>query len=131
MITGKELYRLMAGRKRLQIWEVLMLLQVFMRDSGLHDWAFAIGVGDHVHTEDSRLLGFCDLKDRRIWITDWAVRHQTPAQLKDTILHEIAHALVFEPGHSKDWWDKAEQLGMRNSSMRDVILEASCDPADW
>lgn len=58
-------------------------------------------------------MGYCDKREKRIGITSWAVEHRSPVQLKDTMLQEIAHAVVDEVGHGPAWTRKALELGAR------------------
>ena len=117
---AKEYYRKISrGRKRLDPFEALMLLNRYTQKFGLDGWTARLDSSLAVMEErqarfgPSFNLGYCDRREKRIGITAWAVEHLSPAQLKETMLHEIAHALVDEVGHGPAWPEKALELGAR------------------
>jgi hypothetical protein len=69
----------------------LSLLQVY----GLDEW--------HVRCDDIPHLGQCDYEKKTIFLARGHVLHRSPAEVKDTILHEIAHALEPGDGHGSRW----------------------------
>ena len=68
---------------------------------GLEGWKFEAMNG-------KRLLGQCRYRDKTIRISRWLCRLGTDAEVLDTILHEIAHALT--PGHKHSWTWKAKAI---------------------
>jgi len=76
-----------------------------MRQHGLDGWTVRL---DHAR----RRAGQCDYTRRVISLSRHYVRHAEPAHIQDTILHEIAHALV-GPNHGHDavWRRKAREIG--------------------
>lgn len=69
---------------------------------GLRDWQFGIG------KLPSQYWGETDLDEKLITISDACPDHE----IREAILHEIAHALVpddFDHGYA--WQDKARELG--------------------
>jgi hypothetical protein len=117
---AEEYYRKISrGRKRLNPFEALVLLHRYMQKFRLDGWTARLDASLAMHEEiqarlgESVNLGNCDKREKRIGITSWAVEHRSPAQLKDTMLHEIAHALVDEVGHGPAWTGKALELGAR------------------
>ena len=86
--------------------------------------AFALSLGHDLfkqyHLDDWRLVldharrraGQCDYRNKTISLSRHYVRHATQDHIKDTLLHEIAHALV-GPNHGHDavWRQKARQIG--------------------
>ena len=76
-----------------------------MRAHGLHDWTVKF---DHAR----RRAGQCDYTRRIISLSRHYVRHAEPDHIRDTILHEIAHALVGpRHGHDAVWRRKAREIG--------------------
>jgi predicted SprT family Zn-dependent metalloprotease len=74
---------------------------------GLHDWQFTFN-------KCKRALGLCRSAARTIALSIYLVDRNNPEEIRDTILHEIAHALV-GPGHGHDavWRRKAVEVGAR------------------
>jgi predicted SprT family Zn-dependent metalloprotease len=84
-----------------------------MKQFGLSDWQFAFN-------RRKRVLGLCFYPDGvnpgRIELSVYAVDLNDEAAIRDTLLHEIAHALAGEMGeygHGRVWKEKARKLGAR------------------
>ena len=77
---------------------------------GLHNWHISF---DHAR----RRAGVCNFSTRTISLSRHYAREATIEHITDTILHEIAHALV-GPSHGHDavWRRKAQEIGC--SAMR-------------
>lgn len=76
-----------------------------MRAHGLQGWRL---VWDNAKTR----AGVCNESTRQIGLSRVLTGLHTPDEVRDTILHEIAHALVgVQHGHDKVWRAKALQLG--------------------
>jgi len=72
---------------------------------GLNDWTFEFN-------SSKRQLGVCKESKRRIELSSHYVFQNTEAHVKDTILHEIAHALVgVEHGHNEIWKRMCRRVG--------------------
>ena len=86
--------------------EVLAEAQDMLHQYGLKDWQV---VFDHGRIR----LGSCDYHKRRISLSRYFVRNNAASDIKETILHEIAHALV-GPGHGHGpvWQRQAQALGI-------------------
>ena len=91
-----------------------------MREHGLIDegWRFefhrAVGC-----------LGRCYYRQRKITVADWLVDMNTDEKVRDTILHEIAHALV-GAGHKHDavWKRRAAEIGaVPNACVNEKTIE--------
>ena len=72
------------------------LALALMRRHGLHDWAFAF---DHAR----RRFGSCRPGRQLITLSRPLTFLNDEAQVRDTILHEIAHALTPGDGHGPKW----------------------------
>ncbi len=76
-----------------------------LRDHRLTKWRFRF---DH----STRRAGCCNYKDRLISISFDLARNGTEADIRDTLLHEIAHALVGKKhNHDAVWKAKAREIG--------------------
>lgn len=70
-------------------------------------WRFRI-----MDTRGRRKLGCCCYNVLTIILTGWYVDHNDEAAVRDTILHEIAHALAgSKAGHGPAWKAMAEKIG--------------------
>jgi predicted SprT family Zn-dependent metalloprotease len=74
---------------------------------GLIDWSFAFN-------RRKRTLGLCVYHRRTIELSSHFVHRNGAAEIRDTLLHEIAHALV-GPGHGHDaaWRRQCLAIGAR------------------
>ena len=75
---------------------------------GLPDWQISL---ENLHNKAmygvcAGSLGYCDLKNKVIRIAWGHGRH-----FRQTLLHEIAHALRGVPGHDMEWIEIAEKIG--------------------
>ena len=72
---------------------------------GLVGWRFKL---DHAR----RRAGQCDFTNKTISLSRLYVRYADIDHIRDTILHEIAHALVGpRHGHNAVWRQKAREIG--------------------
>lgn len=74
---------------------------------GLGDWSFGFN-------RRKQTLGLCWYDRRRIELSAHLVERNGPGEVLDTILHEVAHALV-GPGHGHDdvWRRMCARVGAR------------------
>lgn len=81
------------------------LARSLMNEHGLHDWAFEFD-------RSVRRFGICRFSRRTIGMSAKLVTLNDEARVRNTILHEIAHALV-GPTHNHDivWRLKAREIG--------------------
>lgn len=76
-----------------------------IKKHGLKNWTYSTN-------SRKRTLGLCFSHEKRIELSVYFIEHNTPAVVKETILHEIAHALVgSKHGHSAIWMEMAAHLG--------------------
>lgn len=78
-------------------------------------------------------LGCCNHRRRVISLSRHYVALNREELVRDTILHEIAHALV-GPGHWHDWtWKaKAREIGARPIACKDVLTDGLVQiKTDW
>lgn len=78
-----------------------------MRRNGLRGWKF-------FYYEDMKPMGVCSHRNRSIGISAPLLHLIKAEETFDTILHEIAHALIApENKHNKAWKDKCKEIGCR------------------
>lgn len=93
---------------------------------GLKDWRCEVKSLGQVHRFDnrgvipgSRIWGECDCHGKTIYLDSQHVRRGTWRELRNTIIHEIAHALTpLDMIHGVRWQRKARGLGVFESSIR-------------
>jgi hypothetical protein len=76
---------------------------------GLHDWCFDVcDLCTHYYTavDPKGFDGQISFKTKTIMVDQGVGR-----RLKQTILHEIAHAQVGRPGHDEEWLNAAASIG--------------------
>ena len=99
----------------------LELASCLMNEHGLAGWRVKL---DHAR----RRAGQCDFMAQTISLSRHYVRHAETEHIRDTILHEIAHALVGpKHGHDAVWRQKAREIGC--TANRCHTLNFS--PAKW
>jgi predicted SprT family Zn-dependent metalloprotease len=74
---------------------------------GLVGWSFG-------YSRARRMLGVCRYNSRRIEISRFYAENNPEAHVRDTLLHEIAHALAgHSAGHGPAWQECARRLGAK------------------
>lgn len=71
---------------------------------GLKEWKFEFD-------RSKRRFGVCKYKPKIIGLSSFLVEINTEERVKDTILHEIAHALTPGQGHGPKWKQKCIEIG--------------------
>jgi hypothetical protein len=98
--------------KRLTYAEASAFLPLLRRKHGLQDWYDDIVSEVSGDTPEARHLGLCHFPTTTIYLTKFCLENRTVRQVKETILHEIAHALSGDAKHSEAWVAKARELGV-------------------
>jgi SprT-like family len=85
------------------------LARQLMDQHGLQDWSVTI------NRRLERIAGQCDHKRKTIHLGDFYVAENDEGEVRDTILHEIAHALHGPGGqpHGREWKEIARNIGAR------------------
>jgi predicted SprT family Zn-dependent metalloprotease len=104
------------------------LAMCLMEDHHLSGWTFGF---DNAKAR----CGACFHKRRKITLSRHYVRMNAESEVRDTILHEIAHALAGrEAGHGLRWKSWAAAIGATpercrsNAAMPEGGVEGVCDP---
>lgn len=91
--------------------EVLRLAQDLLALHQLHGWEVQLD-------RARRRAGLCDERNRRISVSRHLMALYSEAEVRETLLHEIAHALVGnQHGHDAVWAAKARQIGASGSRL--------------
>jgi predicted SprT family Zn-dependent metalloprotease len=82
------------------------LARELMDAHGLTDWTFQL-------TNGRETIGWCREGTRTIAVSRHHIAHHTDEQIRDTILHEIAHALAtsLDDSHGYVWQSIARRIG--------------------
>ncbi|HEY5956080.1 MAG TPA: SprT-like domain-containing protein, partial [Polyangiaceae bacterium] len=80
------------------------LARHLMREHGLDGWRFD-------WDRSQRRYGCCHTGEKKITMSHHLVLHRTRQKVRNTILHEIAHALTPGHGHDRVWQAKARSIG--------------------
>lgn len=106
----------------MEVTTALQLARKLLEEHGLNGW--------RVHLSRSvRRLGFCDYTDRVIGLSRHHIEHGAEAEVRDTILHEIAHALTPGDAHGTRWQAKCVEIGAAPRRTIDSASVTMPDPA--
>jgi hypothetical protein len=104
--------------------EVEVIASLELAKQGLHGWTFGWG-------DTKRRLGVCKYRSKRIEIAEYYALHSARASVLDTLLHEIAHAIVGPGiGHGPAWKAAAIRLGATPKAC-DASTDVVIKPGDW
>jgi predicted SprT family Zn-dependent metalloprotease len=109
------------------LYEAAHLARDLLPQHGLHDWRFAF---DHAR----RRFGRCDYTNRRITLSRALTFLNSADEVRDTLLHEIAHALTPGAKHGPRWRAKCREIGarpMRCFTEERVVTPARRPPRYW
>ena len=103
----------------------MVLARALMDQHGLTNWV--------LKTDDAkRRFGCCDYNSRQISISRRHYLYSRDEDIKDTILHEIAHALVGPGhGHNRVWKAKCVEIGAKPLRCGKTASEAYNEDAKW
>ncbi len=94
-----------------------------MDEHGLHDWRLVL---DRARTR----AGVCRPARREIGLSRVLTELHAEAEVRETVLHEVAHALVgAHHGHDAVWRARARAIGATGA--RTVSADAARPPAPW
>src|SRR6266850_726185 len=88
--------------------EAILYTKQRLTEFGLTDYKIRIVAPE---LKGSTFLGKCDTKDKIIYLNAYHIDTHGEQLVKNTINHEIAHALTPMHGHDNVWVEKAKELG--------------------
>lgn len=104
----------------MEIQEATTLALSLMVEHGLGEWKL-------VWSKSRRVFGRCIYRTRSIELSKPLVFRNPEAEVRDTILHEIAHALTPGAGHGSRWKAVCRKIGakpVRCYSVAEVVVPA-------
>jgi predicted SprT family Zn-dependent metalloprotease len=94
--------------------DIARTAEELLTEHGLSGWTFAFDQG-------TRRAGSCQFDRRRITLSRHFARRAPEAEIRDTLLHEIAHALVGRQHHHDAVWQAAaRRIGGSGRRCHDV-----------
>lgn len=111
--------------------EATELLRDSLDKYNLSDWHVRL-----TNDLNKPFLGLCSYKDKCIILNSHHIDIHPSEEVKDTILHEVAHALCPNEGHNEVWANKAKEIGCTNTlpcshlSLSPDIIDAIRSGAD-
>ncbi len=113
-LLAKNQKNLEKSRGRLELEAIKRLALKFMTKHNLHDWSFEFDNG-------STRAGCCKYGKKLITLSHEYARYTSIKDIKNTILHEIAHALVgAKHHHDAVWKAKAIEIGCSGERCHDI-----------
>ncbi|MDN5716753.1 MAG: SprT-like domain-containing protein [Janibacter sp.] len=107
----------------MDIAEARRMARALMDEHGLEEWRL-------VFDRAKKRAGVCRTSERTIGLSGPLTRLHSPEQVRDTVLHEIAHALVGpRHGHGPRWQAMARRVGA--SPERCLPQDAPSVPGAW
>ena len=104
--------------------ELQTLAQAKIAEFGLAGWTFRFG-------RSKRRLGQCDHRIKSIEVAAYYAYFTPEAAVKDTLMHEIAHAIAGPgAGHGPKWKAVAARIGATPKACDDSA-ETVVPPGDW
>lgn len=90
----------------MEVHEVFSMARDLMNYHGLGHWILQLD-------RAKRRAGSCIYSKLTITLSHFYIQNNTPEEIKDTILHEIAHALTPHQKHNYIWRAKCIQIGAK------------------
>jgi predicted SprT family Zn-dependent metalloprotease len=107
----------------MELRAALDLADELLAEHGLHDWRVELD-------RAKRRAGICRYSDRTIGLSAPLTRLHSEAEVRDTVLHEIAHALAGpRAGHGPRWKAVARRIGC--SGERCLAPTSAHVPGTW
>jgi predicted SprT family Zn-dependent metalloprotease len=99
-------------------WDAAKLANELLTQHGLEDWSFAFN-------RRKRAMGLCYCQHKRIELSIHFTIANDEAMVRDTLLHEIAHALAgHAAGHGPKWRRICRRIGATPDRLGDAAMPA-------
>jgi predicted SprT family Zn-dependent metalloprotease len=99
-------------------WDAARLARELLEAHGLSDWGFAFN-------GRKRAMGLCHYQRKRIELSRHFVWANDEPAIRQTLLHEIAHALAGpEAGHGPRWRGICRRIGARPERLGSAAMPA-------
>ncbi len=116
--------------REVRMESILQMALTLMTDHGLKKWRFQF---DH----STRRAGCCNYRKKLISISFDLARNASDDDIRDTILHEIAHALVGRKyNHDAVWKARAKEIGCSGERTHRLVFSlprysVACENQCW
>jgi len=90
--------------------DATLFLRTKLNEHGLQDWSVRLN-----QNPDTHFLGLCSYKDKTIILSAHHIDIHPEPDVRNTILHEVAHALTPGEHHNEIWAAKAREIGCDNT----------------
>jgi hypothetical protein len=127
-------------KRKVSFQEIREMGRQMLDEHGLHDWEFSVGnlsnpglYGNDVEDIFYKRIATCVHQLMMIELdwNFWVAKKHSRAELRQTILHEIAHALLPPNAkHGSEWITKARELGCAHQHLRRYRRELERSPND-
>jgi predicted SprT family Zn-dependent metalloprotease len=113
-----------------KIEAIAALANGLLKEFQLNGWVFCFDHG-------TRRAGCCNCRDRKISISFNLARNASGEEIRDTLLHEIAHALVGKKhNHDSIWRTKAKEIGCSGERTHRLVFSppryhVTCENRCW
>ncbi len=87
----------------------LQLVELLLKKYNLKDWVFRYTPDKIKINNEIKLDACCFMKNKIIFFNKKYMDRITKKEFKETLLHEIAHALLPNEGHSNKFQKKLEE----------------------
>lgn len=104
----------------MQLTTAARMARELMNEHGLTDWSLKMDMA-------KRRFGYCNYRRKTISLSVPLIQLNGEDEVRDTVLHEIAHALAPGKGHGFMWREKCREIGAR--PQRCYSSESVAEPA--
>ncbi len=104
-MSAQKRYNRLSKKHKEKVDKYLDICKQLLIDHGILDYTVGIINSRYVN-------GQCNSISKKVSLNIDLILYQNEAKIRNTILHEIAHALTPGAGHRFKWQEKAKELGV-------------------